>query len=98
MAERKYTGTGGLLYPNENKATDNHPDYRGTITIDEQEYWVSGWAKEGKRGPFISLAINKKEDKPKENAATVQPHRARVARTPAARPSTPDLPDDEIPF
>lgn len=37
----------GAIWRNENKATDNHPDFKGNLNVNGQEYWVSAW----KRGP-----------------------------------------------
>ena len=48
---------------NDRKETDKHPDRTGSCVIEGREYWVNGWLKEGKKGPFLSLAFKPKEAK-----------------------------------
>jgi hypothetical protein len=50
----------GSLFRNDRKEQANHPDYRGDCLIDGQQYWVSGWIKEGARGKWMSLAFTAK--------------------------------------
>jgi len=47
----------GVLFKNQNKKTDKHPDYTGQINIDGVDHWLSAWLNEGKRGKYMSLAI-----------------------------------------
>jgi|SRR5215831_9349660 len=76
----------GALFKNKRKQTDNHPDYKGTIDVDGQEYWLSAWIKKSKAGEtYMSLAVNLKED---SNA------RARVSTNGRVK----NDPRDEIPF
>ena len=76
----------GTLSRNEDKkepgANPNWPDYKGTVRIDGVDYWLSGWAKDGPYGKFISLAL-KPKDEAKRHAA--------AATAPAAD-------DDDLPF
>jgi hypothetical protein len=78
----------GIMYRNDRKESDKHPDFTGTINIDGTDYWLSGWVKEGRDGTkmagkkFFSLAF-----KPKEDSA---PRRT-------SNPPPPDV-DDDIPF
>lgn len=50
----------GVLFKNDRKDSDKHPDYRGSVTINGVDYWISGWRKDGQRGAFISLAVQEK--------------------------------------
>lgn len=74
----------GVLFRNNNKKTEKHPDYSGNITIDGVEYFLSAWIKEGAKGKFFGLGVRKKEDFGKK------PDEAR--KTPAS------FSDDDIPF
>ena len=56
----------GVLFKNDKKEKDNHPDYKGNITVGGKDYWLSAWIKDGKSGKFMSLAMNPKE--PREEA------------------------------
>lgn len=52
----------GVLFKNDRKETDRHPDYTGKITIEGTERFLSAWVKEGRNGKFMSLAIGKPVD------------------------------------
>jgi hypothetical protein len=54
----------GVLFKNDRKDTDNHPDYKGSININGEEFWLSSWIKEGKTGKFMSLSVTPKNAKP----------------------------------
>ena len=76
----------GSLFKNDNKATDSHPDYKGSGLIEGVgDVWLDAWINTAKDGTkYMSLKF-----KPKE------------ARQEAPRPApagyTPDL-SDEVPF
>lgn len=55
---------GGALFSNERKDSDKWPDYKGGITINGIEYWLSAWWKEGTQGrpKFLSLSAKPKDD------------------------------------
>ena len=70
MAYEKREGSGSL-FKNDRKEQLNHPDYKGDILINGQEYWLSAWIKEGKSGKFMSIAAKPKESRqeaPKKKA------------------------------
>lgn len=73
----------GVLFKNDRKEKDTHPDYKGSINVGGTEYWLSSWIKTGQKGKFMSLAITPK-DAPKE-----QPNPSAPARMEE---------DDDIPF
>jgi hypothetical protein len=77
----------GALFKNNDKQSDNSPDYKGEGHIEGAgEIWINAWLKESKNGvKYFSFSF-----KPKD-----------VARKPGsggARPSVRDELADEIPF
>jgi uncharacterized protein (DUF736 family) len=53
----------GSLFRNEDKKTDRHPDFSGTVDIDGVAYSLSGWGKTSKNGKrFLSLSIRPKNE------------------------------------
>lgn len=101
----------GVLFDNDRKESDSHPDMTGSINIDGVDHWFSGWWKNGSKGEFLSLSIGKPKD------ARQAPQQARQAPAPERRgnrPSTQQRPqqrqparasgsgfddlDDDIPF
>ncbi|MFZ9616572.1 MAG: hypothetical protein ACO3AG_07885 [Fluviibacter sp.] len=51
----------GTLGKNDRKTKETHPDYSGSCMVDGVAYWISGWAKTGERGKFISLSLKQKD-------------------------------------
>lgn len=51
----------GVLFKNDRKESDRHPDYRGNINVNGTEFWLSAWIKEGQKGKFMSLSVQPKE-------------------------------------
>ena len=51
----------GVLFKNDRKENDKHPDYKGQCEIDGEEYWLSAWIKTGAKGKFMSLSFTAKE-------------------------------------
>jgi len=54
----------GALFKNDRKTTDTQPNYRGSINVNGEEFWLSAWLKEGRSGTFMSLAVTKKDEAP----------------------------------
>ena len=58
----------GVLFKNDKKETEKHPDYRGQAEVDNVEYWVSAWIKTAKSGnKFMSLSFKPKEYNPESS-------------------------------
>lgn len=73
----------GALFKNDQKQTDKHPDYRGSINVNGEEFWLSAWLKTSKAGKkFMSLNVSAKDKQG-------QPERRQDSAPPV---------DDDIPF
>ncbi|AHX12697.1 hypothetical protein CH75_04700 [Dyella jiangningensis] len=77
----------GVLFLNDRKESDKHPDRKGSINIDGKEYWLSGWNKQTSRGDTISLSVQAKE-----GARAKQPAQSNAA------PANSNFDDDDLPF
>lgn len=53
----------GTLFANDKQGNDKRPDRRGELNIDGTIYELSGWIKEGKNGPWLSLSCKPKEQR-----------------------------------
>lgn len=52
----------GRFSKNDRKEKPNHPDIKGSATINGVEYWISGWNKKNENGPWCSLAFESKAE------------------------------------
>ena len=81
--EKQARDNSGVLFKNDKKETEKHPDYKGSLTTpDGVECWVSAWIKrpEGK-ATYMSLSIQAKDIQPatvveQSTPATSQPQKA----------------------
>lgn len=72
----------GVLFENDRKETENHPDMNGTININGVDHWFSGWWKQTRSGSeFLSLSIGK----PKEAQAQQGQKTSRNNQPPSQR-------------
>lgn len=60
----------GVLFKNDKIENERSPNYKGNITVDGKDYWLSAWIKEGKKGKFMGLAVAPRdpEYKPSERS------------------------------
>ena len=78
----------GSLFPNDRKTSDSHPDYKGSVMLNGQEFDLAAWTKKGARGEFLSLSI-----KPKTQREGYQQAKKEVAQHTADK-----FVDDDIPW
>ena len=79
----------GVLFKNQRKDSDKHPDYTGNINIGGTEFWLSAWIKDGAKGKFMSLSVKPKDEQPMSQKA---PEKA------AGRAHLNNDMNDDIPF
>jgi hypothetical protein len=73
----------GVLFKNNDKTEETHPDYRGRLNVDGVDLWLSARLKTSKNGmKYMSLSV-----KP-QNADTAQPKKS----------VSEDFHNDPIPF
>ena len=51
----------GVLFKNEDKQSEKHADYSGSVNAAGLDYWVDGWVRQAKSGKkFISFKLKLK--------------------------------------
>ena len=76
----------GVLFKNQRKQSDRHPDYTGSINVDGVDHFLDAWIKKsGKGETFMSLSVKRKDKQPQQGASR-----------PADKQD--ETLDDEIPF
>lgn len=48
----------GIIFKNNKKSSENHPDYRGEINVKGEKYEIALWVKKGEKGSFFSVGIS----------------------------------------
>ena len=62
MAQQYDDTNRGVLFKNNRKEADNHPDYTGNINVGGVDYWLSAWIKTSAKGTkYMSLSVQPKE-------------------------------------
>jgi len=79
----------GILFKNDKKTQDKHPDYRGEATVGGKQWRLAGWIKDGRTGKFLSLAFS-------EPQAQQAPQTGQAAKPEPPADDTTNY--DDIPF
>lgn len=87
MAYEQKDGT-GALFKNEDKQAETHADYRGTIRINGQDYWLDAWLRVAKGSGKKYMSLSAKPKLARQTPGTVV-HKEDVP---------PDEFDESIPF
>lgn len=56
----------GVLFKNDRKQKDTHPDYTGKAMVHGQMFFMDAWLKDGKNGKFMSFAFKPMEKRDDE--------------------------------
>jgi len=60
----------GSIFKNDRKTKDSHPDFTGSVTVHDQEFWLSGWRKTSRNDePYISISLKPKAEAEKSKLA-----------------------------
>jgi uncharacterized protein (DUF736 family) len=79
----------GVLFRNDEKATDKHPDYSGSLNVGGAEFFLDAWINEAQSGrKFMSLKVKAKDKQPAQGKTHGQMRDERRR----------DNQDDDIPF
>jgi uncharacterized protein (DUF736 family) len=62
----------GVLFKNNKKETEKHPDYTGKVNVEGKEMRLAAWIKEGKAGKFMSLKLSYPQGDPQSIATPMQ--------------------------
>lgn len=93
---KQYDNTNkGVLFINDRKEKDSHPDRKGSINVDGKEYWMSGWDKQTSKGDTISLSLQPKEQR---SSGGGQQQRNNNNNQRSAPPPSDDFEDSDLPF
>ena len=85
----------GAVWKNDDKQSEKHPDFKGSINIEGVEYWVSGWRRRAgasPKSPALSLSVTMKESKAPQISNQMQQQ-----QQPQHSPAD-DSCDDDMPF
>lgn len=93
----------GVLFKNDRKTSDKHPDYKGTANMDGRDYYVSAWVRDGKKGKFMSMSYEAKDAQPEGHPDRFQQQVPVNRQRPSGIPERPrqvreDELADDIPF
>ena len=50
------------MFRNDDKAKDEQPNYRGSLDVEGEAYWISAWLRTSREGKkYMSLSVQPKE-------------------------------------
>jgi len=55
----------GSIWKNNDRTTEKHPHFKGTLNVDGAEYWVSAWKRDkdsNPKAPALTFSINLKDN------------------------------------
>ena len=61
LMDKQFNNMKGRLSRNDNKRTENSPEFTGSITINNVKYWQSAWIKEKDGRKYFSQSFTPAE-------------------------------------
>jgi len=53
----------GVLFQNDKRGNEKAPDMTGRCEVDNHEYRLAAWLRQGKKGPYLSISISEFQNK-----------------------------------
>jgi len=75
MGQQQQRDNSGILFKNDNKKSDNHPDYKGDALVGGVSFFIAAWIKEGARGKFLSISFTEKDKQPQQQPRQQSSHK-----------------------
>jgi len=76
VVKMEYDNTNrGSIWMNDKKETENHPDFKGSLNVNGEDFWVSAWKrKQGAKptSPSLTFSIKAKNESVSQVANTSQ--------------------------
>ena len=71
----------GAFFKNDDKESDTHPDYKGSLNVGGVEYWIDGWINTADSGrKYMSLKVKPTEKKASNQKSNEQKPASRSRR------------------
>ena len=94
----------GILRRNDKQGNDQRPDYKGSVEIEGQKFWLSAWIRTGKEGTklagekYMSLKLEPAEQQAPRQAPQQDPRQAPRQHKPSVQVNANWEEDADIPF
>ena len=89
----------GAMWRNDNKQSDTHPDFKGSINIDGVEYWLSGWKRKAgdkENAPVVRFSYQPKEQQQAPQQAAQQAPQQQAPQQQAPQQQAPQQQGDNF--
>jgi len=80
----------GFIGKNDYKEKENQPDYTGRLTINGEEYRLSGWSREKEGRRYLSIAVSVAQ--PRVGGQDFKKNAPQTQQAPVKEELTDDLP------
>ena len=66
----------GIMYRVDDRKSERHPEFTGSVNVNGEDFWLSGWVNDGKPGgkmegkKYFSIKLSPKEQNVRGNVGT----------------------------